>query len=225
MNDTNIEYLDVTLNLIVGCSGDQCAVRKVCWAMRMAKRQKHRCPLCYAFTPHYHAERWKEPFLAKKAKRIGLNFMGETFDRNLPNREEVLREIVVMMTKAYWHTFVILTKQPQLIPLSINWPRNLWLGVTVNVIDDLWRIEQLKNVNAAVKFVSFEPLLENLCNVVDLRGIDWVIIGAQTRPNIQPRCEWVVKLTSVAKEEGGAVFWKNNLAMTPRIQEFPKGER
>jgi protein gp37 len=231
VNRTAIEYLDYTLNVIVGCSGEGCAVAKHCWAMGQSKRRKGKCKddRCYRFVPHDHPERLWEPLHVKKPSWIGLNFSGETFDKNLENRELIWFGLCGMMRRAAWHVFVVLTKQPQNIPADENFPfpENLWLGVSVNCKADLWRIDALRKTAAAVKFVSFEPLYEDLGDV-DLSGIDWVIIGAQRRPNLQPDPTWVEKLISKALSYGPGgpkVFLKNNLQFVTQfgcLQELPE---
>lgn len=239
MNRTKIEYLDYTLNVIVGCSGEGCAVRKECWAKGQSKRRKGKCEddRCYRFVPHDHPERLDEPFLVKKPRRIGLNFSGETFDKAFKDRSYIWFGLCGMMRQAAWHTFVVLTKQPQNIPEDENFPipSNLWLGVSVNRVCDLWRIEELKKRKAALKFVSFEPLYEDL-GPVDLFGINWVIIGAQKRPDLQPKFAWVESLVKEARRVGAKVFLKNNLVLNAdestnlvccrlkRVQEIPEVE-
>ena len=233
MNRTKIEYLDYTWNPTVGCTGINCAVRENCWARRMAKRQKHRCQLCYDFVPHRHPERLNEPLLRKKPARIGVSFLGDLFDTHMD--AIWINRVFQVMSKASWHTFVSLTKQAYNMNLMsrtyVGMPKNVWLGVTVNREVDLKRIEYLKEIETeAIKFVSFEPLYEDLGNI-DLAGIDWVIIGAQTRPERQPELEWVRHLIDAAKRAGAAIFLKNNLHVTKiqeflrkrKLQEFPEG--
>lgn len=221
MNRTKIEYLDYTLNLIVGCSGIGCAVREKCWAKAQAKRKKHYCCSCYEFKPHVHFERFGEPFDVKKSSRIGLNFMGETFDDNLPNRDAVWETILKMIYEAKHHIFLVLTKQPQNIIYRSVGPDNLWLGVTVNTKADLWRINELRQRFGGIRFVSFEPLYEDL-GKIDLEGIEWVIIGAQTRPLLRPKEEWVYNIKCQAIVLGIPIFEKNNLGYSMPLKEFPK---
>ena len=224
MNRTKIEYLDYTWNPTVGCSGINCAVRENCWARRMAKRQKPHCQLCYDFKPHAHVERFTEPYhLIKGGSRIGVSFMGDFFDSSI---REVWHEQILNTIRANCrHTFLILTKQPQLIVYRDDWPDNLWIGVSVNCKRDLERIERLRErVNGIVRFVSFEPLYEDPGSV-NLEGIDWVIIGAQTRPQVLPKLQWIAKLNAQAVVRDIPVFFKNNLVNIPkedRLQEFPK---
>ncbi len=111
-------------------------------------------------------------------------------------------------------------------------PANAWLGVTVNRCCDLHRIADLKETDAEVKFVSFEPLYEDLTRfTLDLDGIDWVIIGAQRRPDVQPNLEWLDHLIRRADAVDAPVFLKDNLDLyTPdnpnptRRQEIPEVE-
>jgi protein gp37 len=162
----------------------------------------------------------EQPLKVKKPSRIGVDFNGDTFDADVhPDWQDDILEVI---EKCKWHTFVLLTKQPQNIPKWFDYetPNNLWLGVSVNCIKDLWRIVELRKTFAPVKFVSFEPLYEDL-SFVDLQGIDWVIIGAQTRPNLQPRSEWVDSLALNAGKNGIPVFMKNNLP-NHCTQQLPK---
>lgn len=222
LNRTKIEYLDLTWNPIVGCSGKGCAVRAHCWAKMMAKRQKHKCKLCYEFLPHYHSERWIEPFKRKKSARIGVCFSGDLFDDHWIDTSEQ-HQILVAIEKCFWHTFICLTKQPQNIPFRY-FPENMWIGVTVNTKKDLWRIDELLRHHCEVHIVTAEPLYEKL-DGINLQHIEWLIIGAQTRPTLLPKLEWVASLSAQADKQEIPVFLKNNLLNIPKdqsYQEFPK---
>jgi len=226
INKTRIDYLNSTLNVIVGCSGEGCAVREECWAKRQEKRRKGKCKddRCYKFIPHDHPERLEEPWHVKKPSRIGLNFCGETFDKAFKNRAFCMWfGLCGMMQRASWHTFVVLTKQPQNIPKDENFPlpQNLWLGVSVNNKEDLWRIDKLRETTAIVKFVSFEPLKDDL-GKINLDDVQWIIIGAQTRPNLQPKTEWVESLIAQCREHNIPIFMKSNLKGYPiLLHEYP----
>jgi len=219
MNRTKIEYLDFTWNPTAGCSGFGCAVGKDCWAYRIAKRNILSCELCRSFVPHVHFERFDEPLKRKKPARIGVSFMGEFFDEEIS--EWVRASIKMRMEEAYWHTFFILTKQPQNIDLDEPLPKNLWLGVSVNRKEDLWRIEQLRMTKAKVKALSFEPLYEDL-GEINLKDIDWIIVGAQTHPNLQPKFEWLANIFDQTSELQIPLFTKNNLNLKRVVQQFPK---
>jgi protein gp37 len=219
MNRTKIEYLDLTWNPTAGCSGFGCAIGKNCWAYRIAKRNILKCELCRSFVPHVHFERFDEPLARKKPARIGVSFMGEFFDEGIS--EWVRARIKMTIEKACWHNFLVLTKQPQNIDLDEPIPENLWVGVSVNRKEDLWRIATLKLTKAKVKVVSFEPLYEDLGRI-NLEGIDWVIIGAQTHPTFQPKQEWVWNIIFPASTLNIPIFLKNNLNHANPIQKFPK---
>lgn len=228
MNRTGIEYLHFTWNAAVGCSGSGCGVKEKCWARAQAKRQKHRCCLCYNFYPHFHKERLTQPMRRRTPSRIGVCFMGEIFDSRM--KPAWIEDILTVINYCSWHQFIALTKQPQnrvkllgdsFFPLQ-SLP-NLCLGVSVNRRCDQWRIDKLKESRARVKAVSFEPLYESM-GALDLTGIDWIIIGAQTRPELQPDPIWVEDLMQEARNHKAAIFIKNNVAKLPNfrmLQEYP----
>jgi len=226
MNKTRIDYLDWTWNPLVGCFGVECAVREVCFAWAMAKRQKHRCLSCYQFIPHLHKERVLQPANVLKPARIGVCFMGDLFDDKAPKVAQSL--IFKAIGMASWHTFICLTKQPQNINLTIfkNRLENLWLGVSVNRKADVWRIIELQAVETPVRIVSFEPLYEDiiLFDGAALEGIGWVIVGAQTRPNLQPPSEAVYNIVNQARALKIPVFCKNNLEGPALPKEYPHPE-
>jgi len=191
----------------------------------MAKRLAGRFgyPKDDPFKPTFHEDKLIAPLRVKKPSLVGLCFMGDFFDKDVQRSWQA--EVYTMIKRAYWHTFFILTKQPQnSLDFLPNPPlNNFWLGVSVNTQRDIWRIEKLKERNVVVKAVSFEPLYENIN--VDLEGIDWIIIGAQTRPNLQPKLDWIYKLTAQANNLGIPIFLKSNLHLHHNechIQEFPK---
>jgi protein gp37 len=230
-SSTRIEYLDSSLNVYVGCRGEGCAVSDACWAKGQAKRQKplldrngHQrgCQQCYNFTPHMHPERLNQALQRKQPSVIGLNFMADTFQPEFKDTNQLLLE---MCNKAPQHWFIVLTKLPQNIPKCTSFPANVILGVSVNCKADVWRIEELKKAQCALKMVSFEPLFENLALEVNLDGVDWIVIGARKRPTLQPQKQWVTDLTHVAGYLNIPVFWKNNLKVFSgfegKMQNYP----
>ena len=232
MQKTRIEWVrgpngerGYTWNPCVGCRGEGCAVYDVCYARRTAKRFKKRCQSCYEFKPHLHPERLSQPYKVKKPSGIFVCSMADLFGSGVDavyNRVQVLKA----MAAAYWHRYYILTKQPQNAKNYTEYPDNVWIGVTVNRRSDLWRLDELRRINARVKFVSFEPLCEDL-GEIDLTDVRWVIVGAQTRPNKQPDVEWLNSVLRVAHSREIPVFLKNNLGLAPLFgsgpqQEFPK---
>jgi len=245
MNPTNIEYLDFTWNPLVGCSGTDCVADKVCWAKRQAKRQKpvydakgdmiRGCPTCYTFMPHCHLTRLNQPLKRKQPAVIGTCFSADLFDKAFTNNScyvydykkerQCLDQVLKIVKEANWHWFINLTKQPQNIPCDVDFPVNWVQGVSVCGFFDKWRIDALvKNKSIGHKIVSFEPLYSSLSSSVselDLKGIDGVIIGAQTHPNVQPKPEWVEEIIVAADAYDVLVFVKNNLGGFQGRKDFP----
>ena len=219
-------------NPTVGCNGVGCAVRNECWARAQAKRQKpvidinghpRGCQKCYDFTPHHHPERYVQPHLVRKPSGIAVSLMSDIFDATFSRF--MITSIINIMRETPRHRYYILTKQPQNTKNYPELPDNAWVGVTVNRKTDLWRIEELRKINATIRYISFEPLYEDM-GKLDLTGIDWVIIGTETcngRPTFQPDTSWVRHISlETAKPLGIPAFYKDNLHFCPGLEEFPK---
>ena len=87
-------------------------------------------------------------------------------------------------------------------------PQNVWLGVTVECMETKTRIDSLRKLNASIKFLSCEPLIEDL-GEMNLRGIDWVIVGGESGPKARPmQLEWVVNIKQQVEKQGSAFFFK-----------------
>lgn len=224
MNRTKIEWTDFTWNPVTGCI--------------------HGCPYCYArkitqrfpkafpqgFKPTFHPERLDKPKWVRKPSRIFTVSMGDLFGSWVPYewQEAVFR--VVEETPR--HTFQFLTKDPlgagkALLRYFPTIPENLWVGVSVDGTATTKKTAWLPNrVYGGVRFVSFEPLLEDVGDV-NLAGIDWIIIGAQTNPTKRPKPEWVEHLVQQARAAGVAVFLKDSIQSwwPEEIREFPEARR
>lgn len=222
MNRTGIEYLDYVCNPITGCSGEGCAVRKRCWALAMSKRLRGRYgyPKENPFEPTFHKDKLIQPLQVKKPSLIGLCFMGDFFDKKVKPSWQT--QVYDMVWEAYWHTFLTLTKQPQNISHGVNFYSNFWIGVSVNRVADLWRIDALREIDVDVKVVSIEPLYEDL-GEINLKDIDWVIIGAQTRPYLRPKFSWLAHIFDQTSELQIPLFTKNNLGSSRVVQQYPRG--
>ena len=234
MNKTKIEWTDYTWNPISGCKRG-CFY---CYARKTAERFRGTKAFPNGFEPTFHKEKLKEPFKIRKRSKIFVCSMGEMFGPWV--KMEWIMSILCVIRKSY-HTFQILTKYPERASYW-NFPKNVWLGVTVENALELPRIHKLKKSNARIKFVSFEPLLSSMQDPfyggyeslrMKLDGIDWVIIGAQTNPLRIPEKEWVKGIVEICKEKGIPVFTKDNLfrdqygyhfhpRWEEKIQEFPK---
>jgi protein gp37 len=150
-------------------------------------------------------------------RRIGVDFSADFWDEGFTMSDR--KSVFAYVIEAYWHWFINLTKQPQNIPETFAFPKNWAQGITVNRKEDLPRIDLLKKTQAKLKFISFEPLYEDL-DIVDLSGIDWVIIGAQTHPSLFPEFSWVANLIYSARLRKIPIFIKNNLPAFD-VKQYP----
>lgn len=230
MNRSRIEWTDFTWNPVVGCSRG-CAY---CYARRIAK-PRGKCQKCRDFKPHLHPERLDDPVRRGKPAKIFVCSMGELFDPALPGAD--IERVADACYRASHHTYQLLTKQPDRMAAALKahqWPREIWAGVSVESPDVSWRINALGSCQAAVRFVSFEPLLRQMYRMSPynsfrilgprLEGVDWIIIGAQTGPGAQrPDPAWVRGIITTARYYGCRVFLKDNLKWRKKIQEWPAG--
>ncbi len=169
----------------------------------------------------------KEPYILKKPAKIFVCSVADIFASWTPLewRNAILDSIYNCPVK---HTFQLLTKNPELIPKGYVFPDNVWVGTTVTTENADWKnIEEIKTINAKVKFVSFEPLLGLVPSFACLKGVDWVIIGKLTGSRkVKLKPAWVKDIIAECDKENIPVFLKNNLVETfPNlrlIQQFPK---
>ncbi len=135
------------------------------------------------------------PLSWKKPQMIFVNSMSDLFHEDVPL--EFIQAVFTVMRKASWHIFQILTKRSErLYDLNefIDWPENVWMGVSVENNDYNYRIDNLLNTNAQIKFLSLEPLLGPLPNL-NLIGVNWVIVGGESGPRARPiKEEWILNI-------------------------------
>lgn len=149
--------------------------------------------------------RWRAP------RKVFVNSMSDLFQDGVP--DEFIRRVWDVMTHAPQHTFQILTKRPQNMLRVVNENAllvrpNIWLGTSVESARYKGRIEWLRQVSAAVRFVSLEPLLGPLGDL-DLEGIHWAIIGGESGPRARPmKKEWVEDIRRQCREQRVAFFFK-----------------
>lgn len=207
---TSIEWTECSWNPITGCTKISEGCRN-CYAARMAHRLKAMGNIRYEneFEVTIHEDLIDKPLHWKKPKRIFVNSMSDLFHKDIP--DDVIIRIFQTMNKANWHTFQILTKRSdRLAELSpkLNWTPNIWMGVSIENKETIFRAEHLKYTNAAIKFISAEPLLESIGNI-DLNGIDWLIVGGESGHHCRPLSEeWVIELKDLAKRTNTAFFFK-----------------
>lgn len=221
----SIEYADKSWNPYTGCeswANGICEVGKNCWALNMAYRLKGRYGYAKVnpFRPTFHPDKLDIPLKRKKPTRFDTCFMG---DITYAKRSWIY-SILEIIRKCPQHRFYFLTKIPDKL-WDFEIPDNAWVGVTVNYNNEKHRIGNLFPVRCKIKYVSFEPIYEKIeCN---LKGIDWVILGAQTgRKPLQPGLEWVLSIITTADKYNIPIFMKDNLysktGFEGRRREFPK---
>jgi len=208
--NSTIEWTESTWNPVTGCTkiSEGCAH---CYAERMSLRLKAMGQKNYVngfqVTLHPHALniplKWKSPHM------IFVNSMGDLFHNEVPL--SFIQQVFEVMKKAYRHRFQILTKRAErladLAP-SLNWTENIWMGVTVESAAYLYRLEDLRNVTAAVRFLSLEPLLSSMPDM-DLTKINWVIVGGESGPGARPMNKsWVTDIQQQCREAKVPFFFK-----------------
>ena len=210
MASSRIEWRESTWNPVTGCTkiSSGCAN---CYAERMAKRLKAMGQANYVngFEVTTHPHVLEHPLNWKKPQVIFVNSMSDLFHEDIPL--EFIERVFDVMTRASWHTFQILTKRAErlaeMAPL-LNWPDNVWMGVTVENADCAYRIAHLQNVPAAVRFLSMEPLLSRVVDI-NLANIDWVIVGGESGPGSRPIEErWVRDIRKQCRKANVPFFFK-----------------
>jgi protein gp37 len=213
--ESSIEWTDSTWNPVRGCTkiSDGC---KHCYAEKFAERFRgvkgH--PYEQGFDLRLVPEKLAEPLRWRKPKMIFVNSMSDLFHENVP--EEYIAAVAKIMVAANWHTYQVLTKRSErlreLLNTSLRFAANqkhIWWGVSVeNRKYGLPRIEDLQSTRAAMRFLSVEPLLEDL-GKFDLRGINWLIVGGESGPGARPmKKEWVVAIRDQCRRARVPFFFK-----------------
>lgn len=221
MSGTSIEWTEETWNPTAGCTilSPGCTN---CYAMRMAARLEAMGVEKYSGLTRKSGGRYKWtgeirldetalkiPYRWKTSRTVFVNSMSDLFHEGLSERE--ISAVWKVMADLPQHTFQVLTKRADRLPgVTKRLPqlKNVWLGVSVENLDQLHRIDQLREANSFVRFISFEPLLEDL-GEPDLDGIDWAIVGGESGPSARPMHEsWVEGLFRASRQAGTAFHFK-----------------
>lgn len=234
---TGIEWTDRTWNPVTGC--DQISPGcDNCYALTMAKRLKAMGSARYqrdgnpitsgpGFKVTVHPDTLGQPLRWRKPSRVFVNSMSDLFHGAVPY--QFIRDVFNTMRccngqinadgrRAPSHTFQVLTKRSQRmqrcsLSRELGYdperpPANVWLGVSVESDRYAFRADHLRHTAAAVRFLSCEPLLTPI-PMLDLTGIDWVIIGAESGPGARPMNNaWAADIVAQCKAAGTAVFVK-----------------
>lgn len=193
---SSIEWTESTWNPLTGCTKVSPGCRN-CYAERMAARLQAMGQPNYknGFRLTLHPHVLALPLSWKKPQMVFVNSMSDLFHKDVPL--EFILATFDIMRRASWHVFQILTKRSDRLLAespNLDWPPNVWMGVSVETAKYLFRIDHLRATGAQVKFISFEPLLGPI-NTVDLCGINWAIVGGESGPHSRPISEdWVVSL-------------------------------
>jgi protein gp37 len=243
MGDTKIEYLDKCWNFMTGCVHDivECPCKNDCWARSRAVRFNKGY-----FLPQLHQDKLLEPLSIKKPSKIGVCFTGdliggwvdekllvdvsrnELFGENLKHGKfwELSTIVSDVIFSSPQHQFLFLTKSPQNYHKWLPLPKNAWLGASVcnsDMFDKSFR--ELMKVEAKIKWLSFEPLLDwtHTINLEKpLSTVQWVAIGGQTgRHKILPNYEWVREIVKACDKNKTPIFLKNNLNSC-EVSDYPE---
>lgn len=202
---TAIEWTDKTWNPTVGCNKVSPGC-KHCYAEALTRRFPNH--FAHGFEFALHPKRLDEPRRWRKPSRVFVNSMSDLFHEQMPF--EFLEEVFRIMAECPKHVFQILTKRHErMLELApeLDWPENVWMGVSVENQDYAHRVDYLRQVPAAVRFLSCEPLIGPL--YLDLEGIHWVIVGGESGPKHRTiEASWVGDIREQTHAAGAAFFFK-----------------
>ena len=212
---TKIEWTDATWNPVRGCVKISPGC-KHCYAETFAERFRNLPghPYQYGFDPRLVPTKLLEPLQWTTPRTVFVNSMSDLFQDAVP--DEYIAAVATIMLRANWHTYQVLTKRAdrlqQLLTTTIHeagMAKHIWWGVSVeDKKHGLPRINQLRRTPASLRFLSIEPLLEDL-GTIDLTGIDWVIVGGESGPGARPmRAEWVRAIKAQCDEQHTPFFFK-----------------
>jgi len=212
MATTKIEWTESTWNPITGCT-KLSAGCKFCYAEVMARRLKAMGQPKYkdGFNLTLHPDTLTEPYTWKKPKMIFVNSMSDLFHKDVP--VDYIQKIFKVIKDNPQHVFQILTKRADILRYYdsegwLDWPHNLWMGVTVEDSTVTSRIDCLRKTKARVKFLSCEPLLSSLPEL-NLQAIDWVIVGGESGRTPRPiKEEWIIEIKEQCEKAGTAFYFK-----------------
>jgi protein gp37 len=212
---SHIEWTDATWNPVRGCTKISPGC-KHCYAETFAERFRgvkgH--PYERGFDLRLVPSKLEEPLRWKSPKMIFVNSMSDLFHDGVP--DAYIESVVEVMVKANWHTYQVLTKRSKRLNAMLSrslrvagTQEHIWWGVSVEDRQyGVPRIDDLRSAAARIRFLSVEPLLENL-GVIDLSNIDWVIVGGESGFGARPmQKEWVVSIQNQCAENRIPFFFK-----------------
>jgi protein gp37 len=208
--NSHIEWTDATWNPVTGCTKISPGC-KHCYAERLSKRLKAMGQANYrnGFKVTLQPQMLELPLHWKSPKRIFVNSMSDLFHESVPT--EYINQVFDVMGRADWHQYQVLTKRSErVLELSkkLKWAPQIWMGVSVENEEYTNRIDDLRRCAAHVKFLSLEPLLGPL-QKLNLKGIDWAIVGGESGPGARPiDPQWVTGIRDQCVKAGVPFFFK-----------------
>ncbi|MEU7831333.1 phage Gp37/Gp68 family protein [Nonomuraea sp. NPDC049129] len=221
MADTKIEWTDVTWNPTTGCDQISSGCDN-CYALTMARRLKAMGQAKYqtdgdprtsgpGFGLAVHEGSLNDPFTWRTPQKVFVNSMSDLFHAKVPL--DFVRRVFEVIEATPQHTYQVLTKRASRLPKvadKLSWPRNLWMGTSIESDEHTGRADDLRQVPAAVRFLSLEPLLGPLPSL-DLAGISWVIVGGESGPGARPMYpDWARSLRDRSVAAGVAFHYKQH---------------
>ncbi len=211
MSTTRIEWTDATWNPVTGCTKTSVGCAH-CYAEMMSRRLKAMGIPKYAngFDVTLHEDALDEPKKWRKPRTVFVCSMSDLFHKNVPF--EFVDKVVQVIKETPQHRYQLLTKRAERMEEYFRTrkvPENVWIGVTVEVQSSKGRIDSLRSIqNAPIRFLSCEPLLEDL-GTLDLDGIDWIIVGGESGTQARPmKEEWVKGIKAQCDAVKKAFFFK-----------------
>jgi protein gp37 len=226
-NRSGIEWTGVTWNPVTGCDRVSAGCDH-CYALTLAKRLKAMGVAKYqqdgdprtsgpGFGVTTHPQALNEPYRWHTPQVVFVNSMSDLFHAKVPLH--FVQDVFNTIADTPQHTYQILTKRSlrlRRLADQLSWPSNLWIGVSIENASVLWRVGHLRQVPAAVRFLSCEPLLGPL-DEIDLTGIGWVIAGGESGPNYRPmHLEWARGLRDACQDAHVPFFFKQWGGRTPK---------
>ncbi len=207
---SKIEWTENTWNPVTGCDKISSGCLN-CYAERMAGRLQKMGNEKYSdgFKLRLHPDCLEDPYQLKKPSRIFVNSMSDLFHKDIPL--EYIKQVFAVMNNTPMHTYQILTKRGDVLAAyaeEFSWTPNIWMGVSVENIEALHRMDCLREINAKVKFVSFEPLLGELGHI-NFQDIDWAIVGGESGWHARPMdITWVENIQKQCDEQNVMFYFK-----------------
>jgi len=209
MATSSIEWTEVTWNPVTGCNKISAGC-KFCYAERMAKRLKAMGVAQYkdGFKLTLAPKMLKKPYTWKKRKVVFVNSMSDLFHPDVPL--DYIKDVFKVMNDTH-HIYQVLTKRSKRlkeVACELKWTKNIWMGVSVEEEKVSFRIKDLSDTPAHVKFLSVEPLIGAVENLY-LKNIDWVIVGGESGPGARPvKKEWIDFVRKECKKAKTPFFFK-----------------